>query len=122
MKRLLPIALLLLSVAAMLVFAAHTTQALPEYAAQTGEPCASCHASPAGGGIRTARGQAWVAASRPGTVPPTEEALSLLGVKLPADLSAFKAQNSVVVPPGPLSTKPGAWRALYVRLHEFEGN
>jgi mono/diheme cytochrome c family protein len=44
--------------------------ALPEYATRTGEPCATCHVNPAGGGARTVRGSLWVAAGKPDTVPP----------------------------------------------------
>ncbi len=44
---------LLVTVALMLaLLPAATAQALPEYSAQTGEPCASCHISPSGGGAR----------------------------------------------------------------------
>ena len=64
------------------------SKAMPEYATQLGEPCATCHISPAGGGLRTARGQAWVAQEKPGAVPSIEESLILLGVRttvVPAD-------------------------------------
>ncbi len=44
--------------------------ALPEYATRTGEPCATCHVNPAGGGARTVRGSLWVAAGKPDVVPP----------------------------------------------------
>ena len=67
---------------------AGTIGAMPEYATQLGEPCATCHISPAGGGLRTARGQAWVAREKPGVVPTLEEAMQILGVKTtinPAD-------------------------------------
>jgi len=74
---------LLVTVALMLaLLPAATAQALPEYSAQTGEPCASCHISPSGGGPRGPRGQAWVASGKPGAVPDTLEALELLGVEL----------------------------------------
>jgi mono/diheme cytochrome c family protein len=43
--------------------------ALPEYATRTGEPCATCHVNPAGGGPRTARGALWIAQGRPDFVP-----------------------------------------------------
>ncbi len=64
------------------------SQAMPEYATQLGEPCATCHIGPAGGGLRTARGQAWVAQEKPGAVPSIEDSMKLLGVKTsinPAD-------------------------------------
>lgn len=44
------------------------TQALPEYAQRTGEPCATCHVSPGGGGPRTMRGLLWIADGRPDKV------------------------------------------------------
>lgn len=55
----------------LLVFAARpTAHALPEYAARTGQPCATCHVNPAGGGPRTLRGLLWVAQGKPDKVPP----------------------------------------------------
>ena len=55
----------------LLIFAARpAAHALPEYATRTGESCASCHVSPAGGGPRTVRGTLWIAAGRPDQVPP----------------------------------------------------
>lgn len=61
----------------LLVFAAgRPAHALPEYATRTGQPCATCHVNPAGGGPRTLRGSLWVAEDRPDQVPPlpgTEE-------------------------------------------------
>jgi len=43
--------------------------ALPEFTDRTGEPCASCHVNPGGGGPRTLRGLLWAARGRPETVP-----------------------------------------------------
>ena len=43
--------------------------ALPEYAARTGEPCATCHVNPGGGGPRTLRGLLWAGSGRPDQVP-----------------------------------------------------
>jgi mono/diheme cytochrome c family protein len=43
--------------------------AFPEYAERTGEPCATCHVNPGGGGPRTLRGLLWAASSRPDSVP-----------------------------------------------------
>ncbi len=48
---------------------ARPAHALPEYAERTGEPCATCHINPAGGGPRTERGMLWVALGKPDTVP-----------------------------------------------------
>lgn len=56
--------------AGMLVFITWpTAHALPEYAARTGQPCATCHVNPAGGGPRTLRGLLWIAQGRPDEVP-----------------------------------------------------
>lgn len=54
----------------VLVFVAQRpAHALPEYGARTGQPCATCHVNPAGGGPRTLRGLLWVAQARPDQVP-----------------------------------------------------
>jgi len=46
-----------------------SVHALPEYAARTGEACATCHVNPGGGGPRTLRGLLWAANGRPDAVP-----------------------------------------------------
>lgn len=83
--------LLLLAVgtAAFCLLPAQPAQALPEYSAQTGEPCATCHISPSGGGSRGPRGQAWVGSGKPGEVPQLVDALEVLGVKLTVDEASF---------------------------------
>ena len=54
----------------VLVFAVlPAAHALPEYAVRTGEPCATCHVNPAGGGPRTLRGALWVSQGKPDIVP-----------------------------------------------------
>lgn len=54
----------------VLVFGAQPrVHALPEYSTRTGESCATCHVSPAGGGPRTARSALWIAQGRPDQVP-----------------------------------------------------
>jgi len=53
----------------LLIFGQRPTHALPDYAARTGEPCATCHINPAGGGPRNQRGLLWVAAGKPDKVP-----------------------------------------------------
>ena len=50
-----------------------TAAGMPDYAGRTGEPCATCHVNPAGGGRLNPRGQAWVAAGRPDKVPQLAE-------------------------------------------------
>ena len=97
-------------------------RALPEYSAQTGEPCATCHISASGGGLRTPRGQAWVGSKRPGTVPALDDALALLGVHLRMNQADFVAPASPAQPVG----EPGAGAAdqQQVRhwLATYEGN
>jgi mono/diheme cytochrome c family protein len=53
----------------MLVGDVSPTHALPEYAALTGEGCATCHVSPGGGGPRTLRGLVWAVRGKPAKVP-----------------------------------------------------
>lgn len=60
--------------------------ALPEYATRTGEPCATCHVNPGGGGPRTLRGLLWSARSRPDQVPTLPGVLIAPGVRDGAEL------------------------------------
>lgn len=60
--------------------------ALPEFAAYTGEPCATCHVNPGGGGPRTLRGLLWSARGRPAEVPEIGNILIALGVTDGVDL------------------------------------
>jgi len=96
--------------------------ALPEYASQTGEPCASCHVSPSGGGPRGPRGQAWVASGKPGAVPDTLESLELLGVELSVDPAYFKVTELEVQEPEALETTVGSNQSLYRWLNDYDGN
>lgn len=64
----------LLGIAGIVLFvfllsSSYTAQALPEYARHTGEPCATCHVNPGGGGPRTLRGSLWAARGKPDAVP-----------------------------------------------------
>lgn len=99
-----------------------SADALPEYSAQTGEPCASCHISPSGGGPRGPRGQAWVASDKPGTVPDTLEALELLGVELSVDPAYFTVTDLEVQEPEALETTSGQGQPLYRWLNDYDGN
>ncbi|HWQ83474.1 MAG TPA: hypothetical protein VN363_02845 [Anaerolineales bacterium] len=81
-------------------------QALPEYSSQTGEPCATCHASPSGGGVRTPRGQAWVAQSKPGEVPDLVAALDALGVSLDVNEADYVLVPDTIAPAAALSSSP----------------
>ena len=96
--------------------------ALPEYSAQTGEPCASCHISPSGGGPRGPRGQAWVASDKPGAVPDTLEALELLGVELSVDPTYFKVTDLEIQEPEALETTSVQGQPLYRWLNDYDGN
>src|SRR5512140_3352364 len=49
----------------ILFWSATPGHALPEYANRTGEPCATCHVSPGGGGPRTLRGLLWASRGKP---------------------------------------------------------
>ena len=100
----------------------HDVNALPEYSVQTGEPCATCHYSPSGGGTRTARGQGWIADDKPGTVPDLRSSLKLLGVNLdfnPADYEYIKGE---IKPAEPLSIKMDLSQLLHEHLSTYPGN
>jgi mono/diheme cytochrome c family protein len=115
--------LLLLATAVLLaLLPASTAVALPEYSAQTGEPCASCHISPSGGGPRGPRGQAWVASSKPGAVPDTLEALEVLGVELTVDPAYFTVTDLEVQEPEALESTSGQGQPLYRWLNQYDGN
>jgi hypothetical protein len=101
---------------------ASTAGALPEYSAQTGEPCASCHVSPSGGGPRGPRGQAWVASNKPGAVPDTLQALELLGVELTVDPAYFTVTVLEVQDPEALEIPSGQGQPLYRWLSQYDGN
>jgi hypothetical protein len=96
--------------------------ALPEYASQTGEPCATCHISPSGGGLRTPRGQAWLAGHRPGAVPSLEEALALLGVHLTANPADFVAPVATREPAQQPAAPTAQGRELRQWLESYGGN
>jgi hypothetical protein len=115
--------ILLLATALFLaMLSASTAGALPEYSAQTGEPCATCHVSPSGGGPRGPRGQAWVASSKPGAVPDTLEALELLGVELTVDPAYFTVTDLEVQEPEALEAESGQSQTLYRWLNQYDGN
>jgi hypothetical protein len=122
MKRWFLLLILFLCLVAILALTGQPAQALPEYSAQTGEPCATCHISPSGGGLRTPRGQAWVAAEKPGTVPELAESLELLGVHLQVDESAYVTGPEAAPPAEPLGLKPGQAGIIHDWLRDYEGN
>lgn len=63
-----------------------TAHALPEYANRTGEPCATCHVNPGGGGPRTLRGLLWAARGKPDAVPELPNVLLAPGISDGAEL------------------------------------
>ena len=114
--------LLLVAALALALIPNSSANALPEYASQTGEPCASCHISPSGGGPRGPRGQAWVASGKPGAVPDTLQALELLGVKLTVDPAYFTVTDLEVQEPEALEMTSGPGQPLYRWLNDYDGN
>ncbi|MGB8980643.1 MAG: hypothetical protein WCC12_02100, partial [Anaerolineales bacterium] len=106
----------------LLMLPSARTQALPEYAAQTGEPCLSCHISPSGGGSRGPRGQAWVASDKPGDVPDLAQSLELLGVELRVDPDDFIAADAQVQDAEALDISPDQSQKLYRWLSQYDGN
>lgn len=107
---------------AFLVWPMSEALALPEYSAQTGEPCASCHISPSGGGPRTPRGQAWIADGKPGAVPDLLASLDLLGVDLDVNPADFTTVPDEVPPAPPLPLQPGQAENLFQHLLAYPGN
>lgn len=112
--------LLLLAVAALVH--PQAAQALPEYSAQTSEPCATCHLSPSGGGPRGVRGQAWVGSDKPGAVPALAEALELLGIHLEVDERQYQASGQPIPPAGPVQVEPAQAQGMHDHLRDFDGN
>lgn len=64
----------------LLVIVPPPAHALPEYSDRTGDPCATCHVNPGGGGPRTLRGMLWTAQNRPNDVPTVGDTLLAPGV------------------------------------------
>jgi len=118
------ITLLVLLLGIMLAALAHpaAVKALPEYSAQTGEPCATCHLSPSGGGPRGPRGQAWVGGGKPGAVPSLADSLEILGIELEVDPQDYMAGSLPVQPPQPLQLEAEQGRHLHGWLKDYNGN
>jgi hypothetical protein len=114
--------ILILGMSLWLLLPSSTPQALPEYAAQTGEPCSSCHISPSGGGARGPRGQAWVASDKPGEVPDLVQSLELLGVELRVDPDDFIAADTEIQEAEPLEISLDQSQKLYRWLSQYDGN
>jgi hypothetical protein len=119
-----PILLCALLLLAVLVALGHpqAARALPEYSAQTGEPCATCHLSPSGGGPRGVRGQAWVGSGKPGMVPALAEALELLGIHLEVDERQYQASGEPVPQAQPVVVDPAQAQDMHDHLSSFDGN
>jgi len=123
MKKFLVISgVLLLGISLSLILPPSRTQALPEYAAQTGEPCSSCHISPSGGGARGPRGQAWVASSKPSVVPALAQSLEQLGVELNTDPAYFTETDEQVREAEALDLSPAQSQKLFRWLSDYDGN
>ncbi len=125
MKRFTPLIILFIGILIVLFIVGHTAEdvsALPEYSAQVGEPCSSCHISPSGGGPRGPRGQAWVGSGKPGIVPDLIEALELLGVHLEVDLEDYTIVPETIPPPQPLQIQPGEAGKIHEWLKDHDGN
>lgn len=121
-KVLLLTALVVVMVLVALALTSPPTRALPEYSTQTGEPCATCHVSPSGGGLRTPRGQAWVGSGKPGAVVDLTEALAVLGVHLEVNAADYAAPAKPVAPAEPLHLKAGQAAEVHQWLRDYEGN
>ncbi|MFZ5856951.1 MAG: hypothetical protein ACOYZ6_08975 [Chloroflexota bacterium] len=122
-KYLILLGALMLCVSILLLLATpEPAHALPEYAAQTGEPCSSCHVSPSGGGPRGPRGQAWVAAGKPGAIPDLAESLSLLGVELSVDEAYFTVTAPEVPDAEAPAAAPAQGQKLFHWLSQYDGN
>ncbi len=115
---------LLLAVFIVILLAATTpsVHALPEYAVQTGEPCATCHVSPSGGGPRTPRGLAWVADGKQSSVPELAQALEALGVHQQANPADYIAAGQPVAPAVAPQFKPGLAAQYSGLLRRYAGN
>lgn len=125
MKRLTLVAVLMsvvLLTAAIFVWQLDTAMALPEYSAQTGEPCSSCHISPSGGGARTARGQAWIASDKPGIVPDLVESLDILGIHLDVNPDDYESVSGTVPPVRPLELGTSGAVEIHNWLKDYDGN
>ena len=114
--------LLLVALLLALALPGRLAHALPEYSSQTGEPCATCHASPSGGGVRTPRGQAWVAQSKPGEVPDLVAALDALGVTLEVNEADYTLVPETIAPASPLRAEPGAAQEVQQWVADYMGN
>ena len=113
---------LLFGMVAALVTHPKAVSALPEYSAQTGEPCATCHLSPSGGGPRGPRGQAWVGDGKPGVVPSLVDSLDILGIKLDVDPQDFLAGEQPIPAAQSLTLEVQEAREIHSWLSDFDGN
>ncbi len=122
MKRVPLLLLVLILTLSFVFYLAAPTSAMPEYATRTGEPCASCHVSPAGGGLRNLRGQAWVLEDKPGIVPSTTEALAALGIQLPSDMTVYTVAPATQPAAALLAVPAARVTPLFPTLSAYEGN
>jgi cytochrome c553 len=85
-KFLIPVLIIFAITTLVLFWSATPGHALPEYANRTGEPCATCHVSPGGGGPRTLRGLIWSARGKPDKVPELAGVMAAPGATNGADI------------------------------------
>ena len=118
------LSLCVLSLAILLALALPGGQvkALPEYSSQTGEPSATCHLSPSGGGARTPRGQAWVGSGKPGAVPDLVAALEQLGIHLEVNQEDYTRVPETIHPASPLQTSPIEAERIFEWVSSYGGN
>ena len=122
MRRFIPILFLAATLAGAVLLAGQPTYALPEYATTTGEPCATCHISPSGGGLRTVRGQAWVGGGKPGAVIDLAASLELLGVHITIDEADYLAPGGEAPAAQPLRLEPAQAQRVHEWLRQYQGN
>lgn len=118
------LALYVLSLAILLALALPGGQAkaLPEYSSQTGEPCATCHLSPSGGGARTPRGQAWVGSGKPGAVPDLVAALEQMGIHLEVNQEDYTLVPETINPAPALQASPIEAQRIFEWVSSYGGN
>lgn len=122
MSRSWPYYLLLAGVTLSMIVPARQSHALPEYAVRTGQPCVTCHVSPSGGGLRTPRGQVWVAKEKPDVVPDLVDALEQLGIRQGSDTQIYRKVPAWIPPACPLRIHESPIRQRNLRPTPHEGN
>ena len=97
---------------------ATVTDALPQYAAATGQPCSTCHINPAGGGPRNATGQAFEAIPTHSTDP----AGAFAQISHPAAPAPTQAPTPAPAPPAAPSPVPAVSSPVSVSISGWESD